>query len=108
MSRAVAKPRTLGADELFRPTSRPSGDSAEGGKEPKPASVTGRVRHDEKITVYFSSEELICLEDARLELRRNHKIAVDRGRIVRTAVALALADLAEQGTESALYRHLEK
>ena len=44
-------------------------------------AATGRVRHSQKITVYFSDEELIALEDANLELRRAHGIRVDRGRI---------------------------
>ena len=30
---------------------------------------SGRVRHDEKITVYVSTEELLALENARLQLR---------------------------------------
>ena len=39
------------------------------------------MRHDEKITVYISKEELLALETARLTLR-GHGLAVDRGRIV--------------------------
>jgi hypothetical protein len=44
---------------------------------------SGRERHDEKITVYLSPDELIDLERARLTLRQDHGMAVDRGRIVR-------------------------
>ena len=62
--------------------------------------ASGRVRHDQKITVYFSSEELFALEDATLLCKRAHGLKVDRGRPVRSAVALALADLAENGAES--------
>ncbi|MDT7571774.1 MAG: hypothetical protein QOE05_1948, partial [Actinomycetota bacterium] len=39
---------------------------------------SGRERHDEKITVYVSAEELIDLEQARLTLRGDHGMAVDR------------------------------
>ena len=49
----------------------------------QPAASSGRVRHDEKITVYVSAEELLALEQARLNLRARHSMAVDRGRIVR-------------------------
>ncbi|MEY7981745.1 hypothetical protein AB8O53_36255, partial [Streptomyces pilosus] len=52
---------------------------------------SGRERHDEKITVYVSAEELMDLEHARLVLRGEHGLAVDRGRIVREAVAVVLA-----------------
>jgi hypothetical protein len=68
---------------------------------------TGRVRHEEKITVYVSGEELLALEQARLTLRSQHGLAVDRGRIVRTAVSLAMADLAAQGAKSGLVRELQ-
>lgn len=71
-----------------------------------PPAATGRVRHDQKITVYFSSDELFALEDATLELKRRHGINLDRGRLVRTAVALALADLAEHGPESVVVGEL--
>lgn len=71
-----------------------------------PVRGTGRVRHDEKITVYVSSEELLALEQARLTLRAQHGMAVDRGRIVREAVAAALADLELHGEDSELVRRL--
>ena len=65
---------------------------------------TGRERHEEKITVYVSAEELIDLEQARLVLRGEHGLAVDRGRIVREAVAVVLADLEQRGEASILVR----
>ena len=43
---------------------------------------------------------------ARLLLRRSHGLAVDRGRIVREAIALVLADFESQGDDSALVRRL--
>ena len=73
-----------------RPTGRPS----------------GREKHDEKITVYVSPEELLALEQARLDLRAVHGLAVDRGRVVREAVALVLADLEAKGADSILVRRL--
>jgi hypothetical protein len=67
---------------------------------------TGRERHDEKITVYCSAEELIDLERARLTLRGDYGLAADRGRIVREALALVLADLETKGDQSVLVRRL--
>lgn len=67
---------------------------------------TGRERHEEKITVYVSPEELVALEQAKLALRAQHGMAVDRGRIVREAVAVVIADLEAKGEESILVRRL--
>ena len=58
------------------------------------------------MTVYVTSDELLDIEHARLLLRREHGLAVDRGRLVREAVALVLADLEENGVQSALVRRL--
>ncbi|WP_297739489.1 hypothetical protein [uncultured Tessaracoccus sp.] len=103
-----------GASELFRPT-----DAAPALEEtPEPVAIeerserpgwptsSGRVKHDHKITVYFSEQELLALEDANLELRRQHSIRVDRGRLVRAAVALALRDMYQDGADSALVQEL--
>ncbi len=62
---------------------------------------SGRVRHDEKMTVYVTAAELLELEHARLTLRSLHGVAVDRGRLVREAIAMALADLESNGDDSA-------
>jgi hypothetical protein len=70
------------------------------------AAGNGRTRHDEKITVYISAEDLLALESARLSLRAEHGLAADRGRIVREAVSVLLADLAENGADSVLVRRL--
>ena len=67
---------------------------------------SGRVRHDEKMTVYVTADELLEIEHARLVLRRSVGSAVDRGRLVRAAVAMALADLDENGDDSELVRRL--
>ena len=65
-----------------------------------------RTRHDEKITVYISADELLALESARLTLRGQHGVAADRGRIVREAINVLLADLAERGEDSVLVARL--
>jgi hypothetical protein len=71
-----------------------------------PRTGSGRQRHDSKITVYVSGEELVALEQARLMLRAQHGLPVDRGRIVREAIAVLLADLDENGAHSVLVRRL--
>jgi hypothetical protein len=112
-------PRRLslpGADELFRATQDDDDPTA---GAPKPTAVpdpdpdddekrrgSGRVRHDEKMTVYVTRDELFDLEHARLALRRDYGLAVDRGRLVREAVAIVLADLAERGDDAELVRRL--
>ena len=86
----------------------------EGGVRPVTASrrrrgssrPTGRIRHEEKITVYVSPEELLELEHARLSLRGTHGLAVDRGRIVREAIAVVVADLEARGADSVIVRRL--
>jgi hypothetical protein len=76
-----------------------------GGADRRPS---GREQHDEKITVYCSAEELFELERARLTLRGDHGMVVDRGRIVREAVAVVLADLDAKGESSILVRRLRE
>ena len=97
-----------GASELFRPTRAEPTAAVEAAVQADDAAPapTGRVRHAHKITVYFSEEELLALEDANLELRRQHGIRVDRGRIVRVAVAHAVADLLDRGAASDLVAEL--
>jgi hypothetical protein len=87
------------ADDIFRPTVVPEEPTQ--GRTP-----SGRVRHDEKMTVYVTSDELLDLEHARLALRRDLGLAVDRGRLVREAITMALADLDERGGDSELVRRL--
>ncbi len=132
MSRRPALP---GAEELFRRTATPirpepaaptqATESVEvddlediqsPGVRPVPISQkrrrsgkgpSGRIRHDEKITVYVSPDELLELEQARLTLRATHGMAVDRGRIVREAIAVIVADLESRGSDSILVRRLK-
>jgi hypothetical protein len=68
--------------------------------------ATGRERHDQKITVYLSAAELLELEHARLRLRR-YGVVVDRGRLVREAIAILLADLDARGKESVVCRRIQ-
>jgi hypothetical protein len=74
----------------------------------RPARRPDRTKHDEKITVYISAEELLALESARLSLRARHGLAADRGRIVREAIAVLLADLDDRGEDSVLVRRLRR
>lgn len=67
---------------------------------------SGRERHDEKITVYLSPDELFDLDQARLMLRGDLGLAVDRGRIVRESIAVIIADLEAKGDQSILARRL--
>jgi hypothetical protein len=67
---------------------------------------SGRERHEEKITVYVSPDELMDLEHARLALRGEFGLPVDRGRVVREALAVVLADLEAKGDASILVRRL--
>ena len=67
--------------------------------------ATGRERHDQKITVYLSATELLELEHARLRLRRLG-VALDRGRLVREAIAILLADLDARGNDSLVVRNI--
>ena len=72
----------------------------------RPMRRTDRTKHDEKITVYISADELMALEGARLTLRGKHGVAADRGRIVREAIGVLLADLDERGDDSVLVQRL--
>jgi hypothetical protein len=95
-SASPAAPSSITALPSARPSPRRSGKR----------NSTGRERHDEKITVYVSSAELVALEAARLVLRAEHGLAVDRGRVVREAIAMALAELEEHGEGCELVRRL--
>lgn len=61
-----------------------------------------RARHDEKITIYLTSDQLVELEQLRLALRTDHQIVADRGRIVREAISIAVKDFAENQAKSQL------
>ncbi|MEV4055379.1 cobyrinic acid a,c-diamide synthase [Amycolatopsis sp. NPDC049688] len=124
MSRRASLP---GASELFRITSSPALDLPPQAppepveeRQPKPEGNgrsdqlarsaaphgSGRTKHDAKITVYVSGDELLAMEQARLTLRAKHDLVVDRGRLVREAVAVLLADFDQHGDESVLVQRL--
>jgi hypothetical protein len=63
-------------------------------------------KHDEKVTFYCTKEDLTALERARLELRSEHGIAADRGRIVRAALHYVLEDFEARAEDSILLRRL--
>ena len=67
---------------------------------------SGREKHDEKITVYLSPDELYDLDQARLALRGDLGLAVDRGRIVRESLSIIIADLEAKGDQSIIARRL--
>jgi hypothetical protein len=107
------------ADELFRGGHHQNGSAREmtvvPDHEPVPGETaaqaaarksSGRVRHDEKMTVYVTADELLDIEHARLSLRRHQGLAVDRGRLVREALAIVLADLELNGDDSVLVQRL--
>ena len=94
-SRRVSVP---GVAELLRPAAPLPVTSDE-------REVTGRERHDQKITVYLAATELLELEHARRHLRRLG-IARDRGRLVREAIAILLADLDAHDAASLVVRRV--
>jgi hypothetical protein len=81
---------------------RPAAPGPDGGDLRR---ASGREKHTQKITVYLSAEELLDLERARLALLR-YGAAADRGRIVREAIAVLLADLDARGQDSLLARRI--
>ena len=113
MNRRVSLP---GADELFRSTGNPVTPlrpdpvptDPDAHEPPPPAAIgaSGRTRHDAKMTVYLTPQELLDLEQARLRLRADFGIAIDRGRIVREAIAELLEDLRDAGPDSRVVRNL--
>jgi hypothetical protein len=74
-----------GVAELLRPVG--PGPASDSGRQ-----ASGREAHSQKITVYLSADELLDLERVRLTLRA-HGIGVDRGRLVREAIAVLMMDL---------------
>ena len=101
MAAGRSRPRRVslpGIAELLRPAA--PGPAGEIGRQ-----ASGREPHPHKITVYLSAQELADLERARLALRA-YGVTVDRGRLVREAIAVLLADLALEGEASLVARRL--
>jgi len=82
-----------GVAELLRPVG--PGPATDSGRQ-----ASGRETHPQKITVYLSADEFLDLERARLSLHI-HGIRVDRGRLVREAIAVLMADL-EAGIDASV------
>jgi hypothetical protein len=82
-----------GVAELLRPVG--PGPASDSGRQ-----ASGREAHPQKITVYLSADELLDLERVRLTLRA-HGIGVDRGRLVREAIAILMMDL-EAGIDASM------
>ena len=82
-----------GVAELIRPVG--PGPASDSGRQ-----ASGREAHSQKITVYLSADEFLDLERARLSLRIRG-IPVDRGRLVREAIAVLMADL-EAGIDASV------
>lgn len=99
--RQESRPRRVslpGVAELLRPSVP---DLADG----QGRQASGREAHPYKITVYLSESEFLDLERARLTLRARG-ISVDRGRLVREAIAIVLADLEAGPDTSVIIRRL--
>jgi hypothetical protein len=92
--------------EVPQPAGEGRGEQLERGGTARRGS--GRQKHDSKITVYVSGDELVAMEQARLALRATHGLAIDRGRLVREAVAVLLADFEQHGPDSMLVQRLRE
>jgi hypothetical protein len=96
-----SRPRRVslpGVAELLRPVG--PGPASDSGRQ-----ASGREAHPQKITVYLSADEFLDLERARLTLRA-HGIGVDRGRLVREAIAVLMMDLGAGLDASVIARRL--
>ena len=120
MSRRASLP---GAEELFRRTSsaeraaEPRKDVEHAPKKEKPSKLQvaesqaqaverKAPKHDEKVTFYCTSEDLMALERTRLRLRSEYGRSADRGKIVRAALSYVLEDFEARGEDSLLLRKL--
>ena len=91
-----SRPRRVslpGVAELLRPVG--PGPASDSGRQ-----ASGREAHPQKITVYLSADEFLDLERVRLTLLA-HGIGVDRGRLVREAIAVLMMDL-EAGIDASV------
>ena len=125
MSRRASLP---GAEELFRRTgaSERSRESREEARESRQVDKSPKLqvasepentaeqqpqqkkapRHQEKVTFYCTSDDLMALESTRLKLRADYGVAADRGRIVRAALSYVLEDFEARGEDAILVRRL--
>jgi hypothetical protein len=117
-----------GAEELFRRTSTSdrSRESREESRESRQVDKSPKLqvaseaesaapqqpeakkapRHQEKVTFYCTSEDLMALESTRLQLRGQYGVSADRGKIVRAALGYVLEDFEARGEDAILVRRL--
>ncbi len=104
--------RTAGSEPAARPTRRVDDKSTklQVATTPQPAETPEKKgpRHEEKITFYCTTEDLMALESTRLKLRSEHGVAADRGRIVRAALGYVLEDFEARADDSILLRRLSE
>jgi hypothetical protein len=104
-----ADPDAARREHLVAMPDRAAADDIDGRADVEPRrGPSGRVRHDEKITVYVTAQELLDLERVRLALRAEHGLGVDRGRIVREAIHLAIESVDSDGVDSVLVQRLRE
>ncbi len=111
MSRRASLP---GAEELFRRTAPRRADGAPEPEDDKSTSLQvaestpkpRKRKHEEKITFYCTTEDVMAVERTRLALRGLHGVSADRGRIVRAALAYVLEDFEARGPDSVLVHEL--
>jgi hypothetical protein len=104
-----ADPDAARREHLVAMPARSSADDIEGRADVEARrGPSGRVRHDEKITVYVTAQELLDIERTRLTLRSEHGLGVDRGRIVREAIHLAIESVESDGGDSLLVQRLRE
>jgi hypothetical protein len=106
-----------GAEELFRRTAPRRGEAARDTTGPEDDKSTTlqvaestpkprKPKHEEKITFYCTTDDVMAVERARLALRGRHGVSADRGRIVRAALAYVLEDFEARGEDSVLVHEL--
>jgi hypothetical protein len=86
--------RLPAADDLFRPT----------GEAPEVDAARDGHRDERRVRAVPPADDTRSRRPSGL--RRDHGLAVDRGRMVREAIALVLADLEEHGLDSLLVQRL--
>jgi hypothetical protein len=116
-----------GAEELFRRTTSAEKAAVEPKEHPPEPQVAKSTRlqvatpeaeiqeqqrkapkHEEKITFYCTRDDLMAIEKTRLELRSEHGVAADRGKIVRAALGYVLEDFSARSNDSILLRKLQE
>ena len=90
----------------MRPSAARSTRSRTSRSPTAPRKPSGRVKHDEKMTVYVTADELLEIEHARLALRAGTAWPSTAAGWSARRSHLVLADLEHNGEASALVRRL--